>query len=178
MVHDRTLAPLFRCAGVSPDHLRRGTLGEAAPRIPTPISARWEDKRNGTSVRIPRSLPSRELYGKAILKWNGAAACGSEISGQPSGDLLSSESFAACVPSRCRDNRPAPGSRHPGLARVLCIKSSFNNRLGHRSKVALGSANETDEYPVWFPGITPQQRTTNITKEAYSNACLDVGGCQ
>lgn len=42
----------------------------------------------------------------------------------------------------------------------------------------LGSANETDEHPVWFPGITPQQRTTNITRDAYSNACLDVGGCQ
>ena len=42
----------------------------------------------------------------------------------------------------------------------------------------LGSANETDAHPVWFPGITPQQRTTNITRDAYSNACLDVGGCQ
>jgi hypothetical protein len=42
----------------------------------------------------------------------------------------------------------------------------------------VGSANETDEHPVWFPGITPQQRTTNVTKDAYSNACFDVGGCQ
>jgi len=42
----------------------------------------------------------------------------------------------------------------------------------------LGAANETDEHSVWFPGITPQQRTTNITRDAYSNACLDVGGCQ
>jgi RHS repeat-associated protein len=42
----------------------------------------------------------------------------------------------------------------------------------------LGTANETDEHPAWFPGITPQQRTTNITKDAYSNACFDVGGCQ
>jgi RHS repeat-associated protein len=42
----------------------------------------------------------------------------------------------------------------------------------------LGKANETDEHPVWVPGITPQQRTTNITKDAYSNACFDVGGCQ
>ncbi len=25
----------------------------------------------------------------------------------------------------------------------------------------LGTPNETDEHPVWFPGITPQQRTTN-----------------
>ena len=41
----------------------------------------------------------------------------------------------------------------------------------------VGSANETDEHPVWFPGITPQQRTTNITRDAYSNACFDVGGC-
>jgi hypothetical protein len=41
----------------------------------------------------------------------------------------------------------------------------------------LGAANETDEHPAWSPGITPQQRTTNITKDAYSNACFDVGGC-
>jgi len=41
----------------------------------------------------------------------------------------------------------------------------------------VGSANETDEHSVWFPGIRPQQRTTNITKDAYSNACADVGGC-
>jgi hypothetical protein len=40
----------------------------------------------------------------------------------------------------------------------------------------VGSANETDQYSVWFPGITPQQRTTNITKDAYSNACQDVYG--
>jgi RHS repeat-associated protein len=42
----------------------------------------------------------------------------------------------------------------------------------------VGSPNETDPYPVWFPGITPQQRTTNITKDAYSNACADFGSCQ
>jgi hypothetical protein len=42
----------------------------------------------------------------------------------------------------------------------------------------LQKPNETDQYPTWFPGITPQQRTTNITKDAYSNACFDVGACQ
>ena len=41
----------------------------------------------------------------------------------------------------------------------------------------VGSPNETDPFSVWFPGITPQQRTTNITRDAYSNACADVGGC-
>jgi hypothetical protein len=43
----------------------------------------------------------------------------------------------------------------------------------------VGSPNETDPFSVWFPGITPQQRTTNITKDAYLNACADVGnvGC-
>src|SRR5690348_16392668 len=34
--------------------------------------------------------------------------------------------------------------------------------------LSVGSANETDQHPVWFPGITPAQRTTNITKDAYS----------
>jgi RHS repeat-associated protein len=42
----------------------------------------------------------------------------------------------------------------------------------------VGSPNETDEHSAWFPGITPEQRTTNITRDAYSNACFDVGGCQ
>jgi hypothetical protein len=41
----------------------------------------------------------------------------------------------------------------------------------------LGAASETDEHPVWFPDITPEQRTTNITKDAYSVLGFDVGGC-
>ena len=41
---------------------------------------------------------------------------------------------------------------------------------------SLGVRNETDEHPAWFPGISPQQRTTNITRDAYSNACYDVNG--
>jgi hypothetical protein len=40
----------------------------------------------------------------------------------------------------------------------------------------LGVRNETDEHPAWFPGIRPEQRTTNITRDAYSNACYDVYG--
>jgi hypothetical protein len=31
----------------------------------------------------------------------------------------------------------------------------------------VGSPNETDEAPVWFPGITPQQRTTNISRRVF-----------
>lgn len=42
----------------------------------------------------------------------------------------------------------------------------------------LNTPNETDKYPAWAPGMAPQQRTTNITRDAYSNACFDVGGCQ
>jgi hypothetical protein len=42
----------------------------------------------------------------------------------------------------------------------------------------LNKPNETDTYPAWAPGMTPQQRTENIRKDAYSNACYDIGGCQ
>jgi hypothetical protein len=42
--------------------------------------------------------------------------------------------------------------------------------------MGLGKANETDANPAWAPGITTQQRTTNITRDAYSNACFDVYG--
>ncbi|NDQ55762.1 MAG: RHS repeat-associated core domain-containing protein [Acidipila sp.] len=44
----------------------------------------------------------------------------------------------------------------------------------------LGVPNETDERSVWFPGISQGQRTTAITRNAYSNAVLDCenGGCQ
>jgi RHS repeat-associated protein len=44
----------------------------------------------------------------------------------------------------------------------------------------LGARSETDNPPVWAPGISSGQRTLSITQHAYSNAQFDCdgGGCQ
>jgi len=43
----------------------------------------------------------------------------------------------------------------------------------------LGVKSETDNPPVWEPGISPATRTQRITRDAYSNATYDCsGGCQ